>query len=181
MSKYVINAVLIVEGTSDVNYLSSFIDAEFIITNGSEVSQKTINTIKTLSQNHDIIVFTDPDGPGKRIRDIITQNVPQAKHAFVKKELSIKGKKVGVAECQKSEVLRALNEIKTFDFSPKNGTITLQNMYQFDLTGSDAKRRRNYVSEKLGIDEVNVKTLCKRLNQLNVTLDELATIMKGYK
>ena len=41
--KKIINAIIVVEGKSDVQFLESFIDAEFVITNGSDVPRETIN------------------------------------------------------------------------------------------------------------------------------------------
>ena len=35
--KKIINAIIVVEGKSDVQFLESFIDARFVITNGSDV------------------------------------------------------------------------------------------------------------------------------------------------
>ena len=37
-----INGIIVVEGKSDVELLSSYIDAEFVITNGSAISDETI-------------------------------------------------------------------------------------------------------------------------------------------
>ena len=73
--------VIVVEGQSDVNKLRLLIDADYVITNGSEISRETIEYIKTLSLTRRIIILTDPDYPGMRIREIISQAVPSALHA----------------------------------------------------------------------------------------------------
>ena len=43
--------------------------------NGSEISDETLDLIKELSKNHNIIVFTDPDYPGERIRKKIAHTL----------------------------------------------------------------------------------------------------------
>src|SRR5574344_851357 len=102
MEKY--PAVLVVEGKSDKDLIDSFLVADIVITNGSEVSRETIDLIKEFASKRDVVVLTDPDAPGKRIRDILNQNVPGCLNAFVPKNKAIKGHKVGVAESSKDVI-----------------------------------------------------------------------------
>ena len=51
-------------------------------TRGSAIDQDDLERIATLQELRGVIVFTDPDYNGERIRKIIMQEVPQAKHAF---------------------------------------------------------------------------------------------------
>ena len=87
--KKIINAIIVVEGKSDVQFLESFIDARFVITNGSDVPRETIEYLKELSKNNKIIVLTDPDSPGKRIRDILNNEIPNLFHAYVYKSIKL--------------------------------------------------------------------------------------------
>ena len=68
MSKLHINEVLVVEGNMDKQLLEQYIDGDILITNGSAVSDEFISMLKELSKTRKIIVFTDPDFPGKQIR-----------------------------------------------------------------------------------------------------------------
>ena len=43
--KYFINKIIVVEGKEDVSYLSSFIDSEYIVTNGYELPKEEIEYI----------------------------------------------------------------------------------------------------------------------------------------
>ena len=88
--KKIINGIIVVEGTTDVAFLSEFIEAEFVSTNGSDVPQSTIDYLKKSREKRDIFVLTDPDSPGKKIRDILDQQIPNLKHCFISKECSIK-------------------------------------------------------------------------------------------
>lgn len=175
--KKVIDALLVVEGKSDVSFLSNYIDAKYVITNGSEISKETISFIKKASETMDVIVLTDPDSPGKRIRDILDQNIPNLKHCFVRKEFSIKHGKVGVAECDINEVFHALDNLFVNKSSNKT-TITINDLYLLGLSGqANSNMLRQKVSEKLCLGYNNTKSLCKRLNALGVTYKELENII----
>lgn len=179
MGKVTINAILVVEGTTDVAFLSTFLDTKFITTNGSEISIKTLNSIKELAKNNEIIVLTDPDFPGKQIRQKIQDFVPGVKHAFVKKELSIKKHKVGVAECQKEEVLRALENYVTFSKKEVN-RYSLAYFINKGYYGLLTKDFRNFVSEKLNFDPGNNKVFIDRLNMLDIAEKTMDDIVKEY-
>ena len=53
--KHFVDGIIVVEGTSDVSFLTQFIDAEFVTTNGSEIPTKTIEYLKKSSGNRDIL------------------------------------------------------------------------------------------------------------------------------
>ena len=83
------NEVLVVEGKNDkARILAIFPNLEVIITNGSEISDKTLEMIEELSKNNKIILFLDPDFPGERIRNKILERVPKCENVFIKKTLA---------------------------------------------------------------------------------------------
>ena len=175
--KYFINGIVVVEGITDVAFLSEFIDAEFVTTNGSEIPQKTIEYLKKSSQNRDIFVLTDPDSSGKRIRDILDQYIPNLKHCFISKEKAIKKNKVGVAESNKDEVIEA---IKKYVETKKenNGGVTNSDLVMLGLVGSDdSSLKRQKVIEKHHLGHCNAKTFLKRINYSNITLDEIKSCL----
>lgn len=54
-----------------------------------------IEQVKLALQKRGVIIFTDPDYPGERIRKIISDKVPGCKHAFYRrKKHLLRGKKV---------------------------------------------------------------------------------------
>ena len=81
------NTLIVVEGKTDIAYLSSFIDADFYSVNGSAVSESDVNFIKEYLKKGDVIVLTDPDFPGKKIRNYLNQQIEGLKNAYVRKEL----------------------------------------------------------------------------------------------
>ena len=144
MSKTVINALIVVEGTTDVSLLTSFLDAEIVTTNGSDVPRETIDYILEASKRKDVIVLTDPDYPGKRIRDVLDQHIPNLKHAYIPKEKAIKHHKVGVAESDKETILDALSHI-TITKSPTPGNLTYSDLLELKLVGGNTRVNKENV------------------------------------
>lgn len=168
------DAIIVVEGTTDKAFLSAFIDAEFVLTNGSDVPQRTIDYLKEALKTRDIIVLTDPDSPGKRIRDILDQQIPDLKHAYVEKAKCIKHHKVGVAESNQTEVLRALDCIIPSKNAPKKGNLTANDLFELGLIGgNDSSKLREKVELKLNLGHTNGKSLLQRANALGLTRKDL--------
>lgn len=168
-----IDAVLVVEGKMDRDLIHSFLDCDVITTNGSEVSRETIELVRRTALTRRVIVLTDPDAPGKRIRDILNNEIPGLENAFVPKRKAIKKHKVGVAECSKETILEALEHlVKSEDASTK--TIEYADLLDLGLVGgASSKEKRDILSEKLHLGECNGKTLLKRCNMLGLTKKDL--------
>ena len=178
MSKISLPIVLVVEGNTDKAFLSSFIDCDFVMTNGSAISRETIEYLKELSKEKKIVVLTDPDFPGEQIRAKIAAEIPEAAHAFVRKEVSIKHHKVGVAESTKEEVLAALSSI--VPGSIHEGTLTMTDLYDLGLMGqSDSGEKRKRIADAWHLGHVNAKSFLKRLNALGKTKEELEETLHG--
>lgn len=172
-----INGIVVVEGKTDVAFLSTFIDAEFVITNGSEIPSETIDYLRKSAENRVVFVLTDPDSPGKRIRDILDQNIPNLKHCFVSKEHSIKKNKVGVAESTKEEVLKALESYVESNLS-KVSNITMSDLVKLGLIGeADSLDKRNAVSERYHLGFCNAKTFLKRIKYSGLTIEEIKSCL----
>ncbi len=171
-----INAVIVVEGQSDVAFLETFIDAEFVITNGSEISKETIDYLKRIGQKRDIIILTDPDYPGLMIRSRLEEQLKNVKHAYVRKECSIKHHKVGVAESTKEEVLEALKSCKNQLTSDKlNSDLTIIDLYELGLMGNqESEEKRKQASDFFSLGYYgNAKRFLKRLRSLGLTKQDL--------
>lgn len=175
--KKTLDAILVVEGKSDVAFLSSYLDCEFVTTNGSDVPESTITYLKGIKDKK-IIVLTDPDTPGKKIRDKLDENIPNLEHVFISKEHSIKHGKVGVAEGDINEILEALEHRITFSKTSK-GTVTMYDLVRLGLTGApDSKEKREKVSKKLYLGHASAKTLLKRINSNNISIEDIERALK---
>ena len=169
--------VLVVEGVSDMNRLINIIDADYVICNGSAVSQETILYIQELSKTRDIIIFTDPDYPGLQIRNKIAQAVPNAHHAYIDRKKASNGKKLGVAECEEQELKRALKDFVTYNvnYTP---SLTMEDFIALGLNGSStSKQKRQLLEEHFHIGYGNAKTTLKRLNMLGITKEKIKEVL----
>ena len=174
-----IEPLLVVEGATDVAFLQSFLDADFVITNGSEVSRETIDYLKAVKKSREIVVLTDPDFPGQRIRNILDQEIPGLLHAFIPKEKAIKKHKVGVAESDPQTILEALKFALEAPHREK-GNLTMQDLYELSLNGClEASQNRKKLSESLHLGHNNAKSLLKRLNILGITKAEIPEVLKN--
>lgn len=77
-----IKEIIVVEGKDDTVAIKRAVDADTIETNGSAIGDHVIEQVKLALQKRGVIIFTDPDYPGERIRKIISDKVPGCKHAF---------------------------------------------------------------------------------------------------
>ena len=172
-----LDSIIVVEGKSDVSYLSNYFDAEFVITNGSDIPLSTIEYLKKASDSKKIVVLTDPDSPGKRIRQILDNEIPNLKHCYINKEHAIKKNKVGVAECDIDEIKRALNN----EFSnkkPLKNVITSLDLLDLGLEGDvNSKCLREKLSRKLTLGHNNAKSLLKKLNSLQLNKEDIRKIL----
>ena len=176
--KMKIKEVIVVEGKSDYTLLKSFLDVEIIITNGSEISKQTLDLIKKANETTGIIVLTDPDYPGTRIRNIISEYVGNCKHAFVEKSKAIRGKKVGIAETKKEDILLALENVVTFS-DIKEGDINYSDLYELGFIGKkDSKEKREKVANYYHLGWCNAKNFLKRLNMFNINIEQIIEVIK---
>ncbi|MFA7076682.1 MAG: toprim domain-containing protein, partial [Candidatus Izemoplasmatales bacterium] len=84
------NQVIVVEGYHDEQKIKGiFPEIECIITNGSEISQETLNLIYKTSLIKEVVLFLDPDYPGKRITNRIIETNGNYKFAYINKEKAL--------------------------------------------------------------------------------------------
>ena len=84
---YKIKETIVVEGIYDKIKLSRFIDAVIIVTNGFCVfsDDRILESIKKMADETGIVILTDSDSAGFKIRNYIKQSLPKekVKHAYV--------------------------------------------------------------------------------------------------
>ena len=167
------SAIIVVEGATDRALIETFLDCDIVTTNGSDVPHETIEYLKEAKKKRDIVVLTDPDMPGKRIRDILNQHIPGLLHAYIPKDKAIKHHKVGVAESDKDTILEALNNLVQAGEASR-GSLTYADLMELGLVGSgDCASKREKLCLKMHLGRANGKTLLKRLNALGITKEEL--------
>jgi ribonuclease M5 len=174
-----IPALIVVEGVSDIDHLSQFIDAEFVQTNGSAVLPSTLSFIgAAIEKNIEVIVLTDPDFPGEKIRHTIGQQFPNVTHAFISKEFAIAKGKVGVAQANQASILKALSFAIRKEKQITN-ELTMYMMAELGLNGTPhGKILREKVCHHFHLGNCNNKTMVRRLNFLGIRYDDIKSLLE---
>ncbi|EPC52709.1 hypothetical protein Lpp123_08817, partial [Lacticaseibacillus paracasei subsp. paracasei Lpp123] len=77
-----IKQVVVVEGRDDTKRLKETFGAiDTIETRGSAIDEATLERIRQAQAKRGVIVLTDPDFPGEKIRKTISRAVPGVTHA----------------------------------------------------------------------------------------------------
>ncbi|WP_285958971.1 ribonuclease M5 [Thomasclavelia spiroformis] len=172
-----IKEIIVVEGKSDTALLKELFEVDTIETHGLALDKKTLELIKEANKTRGVIVLTDPDFPGKKIRDQIQAVVPNCKHAFVSKKDATGKKKLGIAEANKEAVVLALENMVSFDVDSQS--ITWHEFIDLDIIGN--KQRRLLVYDLFNLGYGNVKTLFKRLNMVGISKEDVLKKLDEHK
>ncbi|WP_108307274.1 ribonuclease M5 [Metalysinibacillus jejuensis] len=170
-----IKEFIIVEGKDDTVAVQRAVEADTIETNGSALSPATLRKIKHAQEKRGVIIFTDPDYPGRRIRALIEQTVPQAKHAFLPKKQAIakNGKGVGIEHASDEAIRQALQQVYTPNERPVVEEVTREDLLVAHLIAHpSAKHRRQRLGEILAIGDTNGKQLYKRLIMFEISAEQ---------
>lgn len=175
-----IKEVIVVEGKDDTMNIKRAVQCDTIETNGSAIDEYILKQIQHAQQKRGVIIFTDPDYPGERIRHIISEAVPGCKHAFLPREKA-KGKHgLGIEHASPEDIRKALE--KVYEVMEQPDTVfTKQDLMEYGLIGGKhARKRREQLGKKLHIGFANAKQLEKRLNMFQIskavfkqTMDEM--------
>lgn len=181
LNKKNFNAVVVVEGKDDTIRLKQFFPGiETIETQGSAVSKSVLKQIKKLSESRDIIVFTDPDFNGERIRRIVTEAVPSVKQAFITRkegEPEKRGNSLGVEHASKEALERALSDLH--EVEPEKSDLDYDVYSKLGLAGGmGARHLREQVGIILGVGYGNSKQFFKRLHTFGISMSELEEAVK---
>lgn len=168
--------VIVVEGRDDTRRLKEiFPDIETIETNGSAIDKPTLERIKILNETRGVIVFTDPDFPGNKIRQAVTEVVPECKHAYLRKQDAIakNGSGVGVEHASNEAIKAALENLLTASKTIVE-EIEMQFLIENQLIGhANSSSLREHLSDVLGIGYVNGKQLQKRLMMFGISKEQV--------
>jgi ribonuclease M5 len=175
-----IKEIIVVEGKDDTVKIKLAVDADTIETRGSAVDERVIEQVRHAQATRGVIIFTDPDYPGQRIRNMISEQVPGCRHAFLTKEEAIEklGRGVGVEHASIESIRKALRDAQYMEKNAEEH-MTMEDLMEAGLIGGDrAKARREEIGRKLKIGYANGKQLHKRLIMFQVTRARFAAALK---
>ena len=129
-----------------------------------------------------MIVFTEPDYPGGKIRNILKKNLPDCKHAYINKDEAINPKtgKYGVEYASPEAIVTALKNAKA---TIAQGEIkyTLNDLVKWRLAGANSSKRRLALCEHLHIGQANAKGLINKLNAYQIPPEEIEQFIESCR
>ena len=176
-----IKEVIVVEGKNDIHAVKRAVDAECIATGGFSLAPHTLEKISQAYTKRGIIILTDPDSAGERIRTFLSRRFPEAKHAFVPKEAANANDDIGIEQASPAAIRAALANVRCHEFTP------VSEFSQADLAANgltahpDAAARRAAVGAALGIGYSNAKQFLYRLNHYGVTRAEFMQALSAVE
>lgn len=182
-----ITEIIVVEGRDDTANLKRFYEVDTYETRGSALSDEDVKRIARLHELRGVIVFTDPDFNGERIRKMIMAEIPTAKHAFLTRNEAVpssksKGKSLGIEHASFEDLDKALSKVLGKSREQKPFDINRSDLMRLGfLAGADSRKRREYLGEQLRIGYTNGKQLLKRLEMFGISLAEVEEVMENYK
>ena len=177
MKKF-LDGILVVEGTGDASYISSFVDCEIVITNGLDVPNSELEYLAAASKYCPIYLLSDPDDAGENIRKRVKNKI-KVIDLFVDKKYCNKNGKHGVAECDKTALQNVLNPFLK-EKNTNNGT-NLISIYFLETIGVTNKEIYLFLGKKFNAGACNKKKLITRLNRLRVSEEDIRSAMEEYR
>lgn len=186
-----IEQAIIVEGKYDKIKLSSIIDGVIIETNGFGVfkDKEKLDLIKFYAKHRGIIILTDSDSAGFKIRNYIKGTVPDGKitnvyipDIFGKEKRKIKPScegKIGVEGVEKDILLEAFKKAGIIPSEKASGeAVTNMDFYEMGLIGMpDSHERRKKLLAKLGMPELlSTKAMLEAINSV-LTLEQFKNMI----
>ncbi|WP_338553795.1 ribonuclease M5 [Paenibacillus sp. KS-LC4] len=176
-----IKEMIVVEGKEDTVAIKRAVEADTIETNGSAIGEDVLRRIALAQERRGVIIFTDPDHAGERIRKIVAQRVPGCKHAFLPQELASYKGDIGIENAAPDAIRQALSELRT-ETAASVGSITWDDLMAAGLiVHEEAAKRRLVMGKLLGIGYANGKQFYKRCTSFCITREEFDKALQAME
>lgn len=164
--------VIVVEGKSDIQRVNQALEADCIATEGFTLRKGVIDQIRVAYDKRGIIILTDPDTAGERIRRFLTKKFPKAKQAFVPRDQAFANDDIGIEQASPEAIRQALSVLHVQYLEPSQ-EFSMADMVAYDLTGyPKSAALRAAVGASLGIGYGNAKQFVYRLNHYGISKDD---------
>lgn len=158
-----IKEVIVVEGKHDTTAVRRAVAADTIETGGSAVNRDILTRIELAQKLRGVIILTDPDHAGERIRSIVSKRVPGCKHAFLAQEDATLAGDIGIENARPEAIREALDAVRTEAEAGIGTDLTQADLYAYGLAGTNGSaERRLKVGRMLRIGYANAKTFLHR-------------------
>ncbi|WP_020620816.1 ribonuclease M5 [Paenibacillus daejeonensis] len=169
-----IKEIIVVEGKDDTVAIKRAVEAETIETGGSAIGEAVLKRVELAQARRGVIIFTDPDHAGERIRKIVAARVPGCKHAFLPQEDALYKGDIGVENAKPEAIRRALSQVRT-ETAEGEPEIEWEDLIHAGLiVHPEAASRRLIMGNLLGIGYANGKQFYKRCTMFRISRAEFA-------
>ena len=177
--KIKIKEAIVVEGKYDKIKLSRLFDTLIIPTNGFDIykNKNKLNMLRQVAEKNGIIILTDSDSAGVRIRnhirnclgDISVKNayIPEVEGKEKRKDTPSKEGFLGVEGIDDNVIIEAVMS-QTQQVEKSDDKITKTDFYELGLTGgADSAQKRAMLCKRLGLPvKISANQLISALNNL---------------
>lgn len=169
MSKHFI---FVVEGKNDASRLKQVGVNNVIMTEGSKVSRETIYYLRVLEKKHNIVILTDSDGPGLKIREKIASNLKDPIIINLSKDEMIGKNDIGVENIPLPKLAKILEPyLKTKHITTSD--ISYSWLIAQNYSGPQSKAKRKAIGERHNIPYASLKKMFEAITLLNLMKEEL--------
>ncbi|MBB6674896.1 ribonuclease M5 [Cohnella nanjingensis] len=174
--------MIVVEGKEDTVAVRRAVEADTIETGGSAINEAVLRRIELAYERRGVIVFTDPDVPGEKIRKIVAERVPGCKHAFLTRDEARGKDGLGVEHAKPDAIRKALERVRSAEppaAAAADAEIAWSDLIDAGLiVHAEAASRRERMGELLGIGYANGKQFHKRCVMFRITRTEFAEALE---
>ena len=179
MEKLRLLETVVVEGRDDEAAVLRAVDAAVISTHGWGLPDGNVERIRAAYERTGIIILTDPDFAGENIRRRLSEQFPDAKHAYLARPEASKrqGERVvdigvenAAPEAIQAALLAARAQVQT---GPSAEMVTQADLIALGLAGgSGSTQLREALGKELGIGSCNAKAFARRLAAFGIPREE---------
>lgn len=166
---YSVKETIVVEGIYDKIKLSEIVDSLIFVTGGFSIfnNKKAQKSLVTLAEKTGLVIFTDSDSAGLKIRNFVKQLVPkeQVKHAYIpeiygKERRKVKSGKEGLLGVEGVDSQILVNALKdsgavidgNCEKKARERLITKADFYALGLSGKEnSAHLRQSLAQHLGL------------------------------
>jgi ribonuclease M5 len=165
--------LFVVEGNTDEDRLKKLGVTYIIKTGGKFIREDILLFLKEVHERRNVILLTDPDGPGRKIASYIEGIIGECIILKADKKKAIYHEKVGIAEMKLDDIHNLINDYLLHDKDIKEEVLTNDDMIDLGLIGPNGKKRRMVLIEKYHMPFTSGKNVLDALNMLSLSVEDI--------
>ena len=172
--------IYICEGATDEDKLKKLGCLFVVKTGGKFIKKDIISFLQLCYKVRELVIITDPDGPGRDIKNYIEEKVGPCHVIEAKKADAIKKGKVGIAQREREDLKKLLRPYIRHDITvDENLSFEDETFEELGLTGAGSKAKRRKLVGKYHLIYTSSKNVEDARLRLCKTREELREDIQG--